>query len=455
MEHLISWKKDKWLVVGGSFLTVAALLCTIGYFYMAQHMVTRYQVIIGTERVGVISSPLIVDEWLQAKKIQVKQQYPNIQTNVLIEHLNYITERAYKATYDNEAIKAELEKRARIIFSGTQLRIDGKPLGQLKDEQTARELLDRYKQKFIPEGELVSADIVQRIDLVPVQLRPEEISDSSELLNRIEAGAAQPVLYQVQPGDCVSCIAHKFHLTQQTIYELNPTLKGSFLRVGQQLTLSSVEPLLTVKTVERQTESLEIPYETSYVDEPSLKEGVKQVMTLGENGLKQITYTTTRLNGKWAEESAGEETIVRKAVPAQVKRGTKVIPGVGTGSFAWPVYHPKLTSDFGRRWGAFHPGMDMVSEQSAIMAADRGKVVFAGWKTGYGNCIIIDHQNGYSTLYGHMSQLTVSENENVEKGEKIGVMGRTGNATGVHLHFEVRVGEKQENPLRFLQKAAE
>lgn len=440
------------MIVGSSFLTVAAVLCTVLYFYMLQHMVTRYQVIAGTERIGVISDPGVVDEWLSAKRVQVRLQYPNIQTNVLIDHLNYITERAYKANYDNEAIKAELEKKARIIFSGVQIRIDGKPLGQLKDEQSVTEMLNQYKRRYVSEGaELISSEFVQRIELDTVELRPEEINESGTLLRKIDEGGVQPIRYKVQPGDCISCIAHKFHMTQQSIYELNPGLKGTLIRVGEELTLSELQPLLTVKTVEKRTDLKEIPYETNYVDDPSVKEGTKQVLTLGENGLKRVSFLTTRINGKWMEEKAGEEAVIIPITPAVVKRGTKVIPGMGTGSFAWPVYNPKLTSEFGKRWGGFHPGTDMVSDQLSIMAADRGKVVFAGWKTGYGNCIIIDHQNGYSTLYGHLSQILISDHENVEKGEKIGIMGSTGNATGVHLHFEVRNGEIQENPLRYLQ----
>ncbi|OXM88016.1 hypothetical protein CF651_02675 [Paenibacillus rigui] len=455
MEHLTSWKKDKWLIVGASFMTVLALLFSALYYYMLQHMVTRYHVWVGTERVGVVSSPGIVEEWLRLKQEQVKQQNPEVQTNVLIGDLHYITEQAYKATYDNEAIKSALEQKIRIVLSGIQIRIDGKPLGQVKDESSALQLLEQYKRKFASGEDVVSAEFTQNIELAPVALNAGQISGNEELLDKIEAGAAQPIRYQVQKGDCLSCIAHKFHVTQQTIYELNPSLKGTLIRAGDELILSEIQPLLTVKTVQKRTETKEIPFDTQYVDEPELKEGTKQVMTLGENGLKQTTYLTTRMNGKWVEEQAENETIVRPAVQALVKRGTKVIPGVGTGSFAWPVYQAKLTSEYGKRWGTFHPGTDMVSEQSAILAADRGKVIFAGWKSGYGNCIIIDHQNGYSTLYGHMSQILVSDKEAVEKGEKIGIMGRTGNATGVHLHFEVRVGERQENPLRFLRPSAE
>ncbi len=102
------------------------------------------------------------------------------------------------------------------------------------------------------------------------------------------------------------------------------------------------------------------------------------------------------------------------------------------------------------RWGRYHKGIDIARPWDyTIKAADNGVVVSAGWAGSYGNRIIIDHQNGMRTLYAHLSQINVSVGQTVAAGQKIGVMGSTGNSTGVHLHFEVYKNGVLQNPLSY------
>jgi murein DD-endopeptidase MepM/ murein hydrolase activator NlpD len=99
-----------------------------------------------------------------------------------------------------------------------------------------------------------------------------------------------------------------------------------------------------------------------------------------------------------------------------------------------------------------HKGIDIARPSDrTIKAADNGVVVSAGWGGGYGNKIVIDHRNGYRTLYGHMSSLKVKVGQTVSKGTAIGIMGATGDATGVHLHFEVYKNGSLVNPLSYLR----
>jgi murein DD-endopeptidase MepM/ murein hydrolase activator NlpD len=105
------------------------------------------------------------------------------------------------------------------------------------------------------------------------------------------------------------------------------------------------------------------------------------------------------------------------------------------------------------RWGKMHKGIDIARPSNkTIKAADNGVVVFAGWSNGYGNKIIIDHQNGFQTLYGHMSSLNAKVGQTVSKGTAIGIMGATGDATGVHLHFEVYKNGSLVNPLDYIHQ---
>ena len=120
--------------------------------------------------------------------------------------------------------------------------------------------------------------------------------------------------------------------------------------------------------------------------------------------------------------------------------------------YFWPA-NGKITSYFGPRWGRMHTGIDISNRKnSPIFSVDKGKVVFAGWKRGYGKTIIIEH-NGFQTLYAHCTTLKVRKGFPVRKGQKIGSMGVTGNARGVHLHFEWRNEDGHPlDPLRYLPK---
>jgi murein DD-endopeptidase MepM/ murein hydrolase activator NlpD len=152
------------------------------------------------------------------------------------------------------------------------------------------------------------------------------------------------------------------------------------------------------------------------------------------------------------EEELVDEQIIEEPVPAYAKKGTKVVLGQGTGKFVWPVVGAKLTSYYGQRWGKMHKGLDMVGNKN-ILAADNGVVTYAGNKgDGYGNKVVIDHKNGYTTVYAHLSKIETSKGKVVEKGEKIGVMGSTGDSTGVHLHFEILRNGTTQNPLQYLSR---
>jgi murein DD-endopeptidase MepM/ murein hydrolase activator NlpD len=118
--------------------------------------------------------------------------------------------------------------------------------------------------------------------------------------------------------------------------------------------------------------------------------------------------------------------------------------------FIWPVNGP-VTSPFGSRWGRMHEGIDIgVGYGTPIHAAASGRVVYAGWMSGYGNLVAIDHGRGISTAYGHQSSIAVSVGQIVSQGQTIGYVGCTGHCFGPHLHFEVRINGSPVDPLGYL-----
>lgn len=118
--------------------------------------------------------------------------------------------------------------------------------------------------------------------------------------------------------------------------------------------------------------------------------------------------------------------------------------------YIWPACGT-VTSEFGRRWGRQHAGIDIDDNlTSAIVAARSGTVIFAGWSGGYGQMTLIDHGDGVVTAYAHQSNIAVSQGQSVSQGQHIGTIGTTGSSTGTHLHFETRVNGSAQNPRGFL-----
>jgi murein DD-endopeptidase MepM/ murein hydrolase activator NlpD len=118
--------------------------------------------------------------------------------------------------------------------------------------------------------------------------------------------------------------------------------------------------------------------------------------------------------------------------------------------FVWPVSGP-VVSGFGMRWGRMHEGIDIaVGSGTPIRSAAAGQVIYAGWLGGYGNLVVVDHGGGLATAYAHQSQMASSVGQSVAQGQVIGYVGSTGNSSGPHLHFEVRVNGGAVDPLGYL-----
>ncbi len=465
----------KWLVVksAAAFGFMIAVVWS-GHQYVQASVVDYYEVYANGDSVGAVSDPAKVEQFKQAKRDQLTKMTSDVRVVVNEPRIELKREKAFNKQPDDQAALDRLNPYFTAYPVGVQLLVDGKPMGVLKDEAAAKQLLEQLKANAVSalsqkkesgkvgilsadakqapvQTELLKADFVQQVDLKEIKIDPDELTPPDELRKKLETGDVQPTKYTVEEGDCVSCIAKKLNIPKQVIYQNNPTISNDMIKVGQQLDLTVLQPTLAVRTVEKVVENQEIQYETEYVQDDSMKLGITETIAAGRNGMKKVTVQLTKVNGMLEEEEVLSEDIVQNPVKAVVRRGTKVIKGEGTGKFAWPVVSASITSTFGTRWGAFHKGIDITGNKN-ILAADNGKVVAAGTKSDYGNYIIIDHLNGYRTLYGHMSKLLVTKGAIVEKGEKIGIMGSTGDSTGVHLHFEIQKNESPQNPLKFLNR---
>ncbi|MDU2970991.1 MAG: peptidoglycan DD-metalloendopeptidase family protein [Veillonella sp.] len=174
--------------------------------------------------------------------------------------------------------------------------------------------------------------------------------------------------------------------------------------------------------------------------------------------IEELNASSAQVSAMLKERQAARAAAAAAAAAAQSSGGQGASDNwvQGTGQLGWPV-SGEITSPYGYRvhpiWGTtiYHSGIDIgVDEGTPVHAADGGVVVWSGWMGGYGYAVVIDHGNGLSTLYGHNSELAVDEGQSVAKGQVISYAGSTGNSTGPHVHFEVRVNGDPVDPMGYL-----
>jgi len=158
------------------------------------------------------------------------------------------------------------------------------------------------------------------------------------------------------------------------------------------------------------------------------------------------------------EEARRQEEALKSSVSGSLSTSSNS-KYTGSGKFCWPApSYTRISSPYGWRnhpvynTRKFHSGVDLAAPGGTnILAAESGTVKFSGWNGGYGNCLIIDHGGGITTLYGHASRLCVSKGQYVTKGEVIAKVGTTGTSTGNHLHFEVLINGKTTDPMAYIK----
>ncbi len=277
---------------------------------------------------------------------------------------------------------------------------------------------------------------------------PWEIQSPSSVLTLSSADPATETIisdkvrdkiieYSVVEGDTVSSIAEKFGVSEETVLWQNDLGKTAKIKPGQTLEILPVTGVSHKVNKGDTVYSIAKKYDTS------------------AQGVVDFPYNTFT-NDETFELAIAQLIIVPDGVipaPKAAPRTRQLTPDAGTvvasGVFVWPA-GGRITQRF--VW--YHPGIDIANQAAPnILAADSGKVVGAGWLDGYGygNRVIIDHGNGYRTLYGHLSSVYVVAGQTVARGAPIGRMGSTGRSTGIHLHFEVLRNGVHINPLSVLQ----
>ncbi len=268
-------------------------------------------------------------------------------------------------------------------------------------------------------------------------------TQQAEDLQQIRGG--EIISHVVSDGETLSSIASRYNLDVTTILWENDITEKDTLAPGQTLRILPVDGLR--HTVSRGETIF------SVAKKYGLDDSQAQVI---------VDYPFNDfLNDETFELATGQPIMVPGGVPPQEPAPqrptarfapTPAIAGgdvTGSGSFVWPA-----SGGISQYYQFFHKAVDISNRAGGpILAADSGTVVVSGWpdSSGYGNRVMIDHGNGFVTLYAHMSVLQVSVGQSVGRGAVLGQMGSTGRSTGTHLHFEIRRGGVLLNPLDYLQ----
>jgi murein DD-endopeptidase MepM/ murein hydrolase activator NlpD len=336
-----------------------------------------------------------------------------------------------------------------------ELRIDGLPIVTLASQTDAEAVLERVTAGYLNNGsDLLEASIKEDIQIGETPANSvvsEDITDVDAAVSYILTGTKEPRIYTVQSGDTVWEITRANGISQDELVKSNPGLIPHKLKIGQQLNLYETKPYLTIRTVEVANEVESIAFTTNYQNSDELYKGQSQVLVAGVPGVKSKQTQITKENGIVVESVELGSVITAEPQPQTSLVGTKPLETfTGSGQLISPLTHIEISSGFGSRGKRRHLGVDMRSPKgSPIYAADGGVVTASSYQGSYGNLIVLNHGNGLETYYAHCESLLVSIGDVVAQGQQIGTVGISGNATGYHLHFEVRVNGVYQNPLNY------
>lgn len=339
--------------------------------------------------------------------------------------------------------------------------IDGEFIGAVQDKKKIEDALDKRLLNYNVEGLVYDISYVNKIEFTHGIYLQSSIRSEKETIDLLTSSKEKKHVHFAEEGETIVDIIQKYGMELDEFNEMNPTAKDG-IKPGKLLYVSERESYLPIKYV-REMETLSfLDYQTLEVETSSLNVGTRSLLVKGERGEKKSTIEITYIDGIESARKVLSSEVTKKPVVETIGVGTYSaspddpqtvyfgLPLTGTGEMGWPVDGGWVSDSFISDRN--HKGMDIAAPESAeIYAAQEGTVVAAGWNSGgYGNVVMIEHANGYATVYAHMISTYAVEGQYVSKGQLIGFVGNTGNSFGNHCHFEVRFQGVCLDPASFL-----
>ena len=310
------------------------------------------------------------------------------------------------ATLDESQLEAEIIESLPDVNEAWGITVDGELVGACSSRDAAEAIVQEKLDMFVTEN-TTSVFMIQDVSIDPILTDDTVLQDEKEISRLLD------------PNNDASDYALKILVTEQA------------------------------------QEARLIPYETEYTYTADMYDDTEERTVKGFDGAEYATMEIQYLNGNEVLRTDLEVQVVTEPITEEITKGTTPRPRTASyGEYIWPV-QGHVTSTFGPRHisisSSFHKGIDIATDYGTpIAAADGGEVIYAEWMGGYGNLVQIRHDNGDVTYYAHCSSIAVSVGQRVARGETISYVGSTGNSTGNHCHFEIRVNDEPQNPYNYL-----
>lgn len=298
-----------------------------------------------------------------------------------------------------------------------------------------------------------SMQFKDKIEITECYLKEEDISGMEDVVTYLTEAQNTEVIYKVQAGDTLGGISYKTGVPLEEMIAMNDSItsESSLIHVGQELVVSIPKPTLTLSYTITEYAEEEYSAEIQYVDNDTWYTTKQVTLQEPSNGFRKAISSVTYHNGEAYSTEVLKQEVLMEAVPKIVERGTIDPP-----TYIKPLAGGTLSSGFGYRnfrGSENHFGVDWSTPTgTTVYASSAGTVTRAGWSSSYGYCVYIQHPDGIETRYAHNSKLLVSVGQYVKQGQSIALSGNTGDSTGPHVHFEVRVNGTPVNPMTYLNR---
>lgn len=337
--------------------------------------------------------------------------------------------------------------------------IDGTFIGAVADKDAVQEALDENLLKYPIEGVVKDVSYKNDIEYAKGMYLSGSVLDQKQMIKLLTSSKKKKAVYVAQTDDTSATIAQKFSMDVKELEDMNAGLSKR-CRPGRLVNVTETESYLPIQYTREMELISFLDYETIEVETSELNLGARETLVKGERGEKVNSIEITYVDGKEYARKTVRSKITKVPVVEQIGIGTYTARPYsadtklyGTGQFAWPVDGGWVSDVFISDRN--HKGFDIAADLGTdIYAAGDGEVVSAGWNPGgYGYFVMIDHLDGYQTVYAHMSQVYTTTGTPVKRGQLIGAVGSTGDSTGPHCHFEVRYMGICYDPAKFMYTA--
>lgn len=410
------------------------------------------------KNLGIISEESEFDE--AAKEVQKRISY--VDSN---EYIEFSPKFSLKIISEDDSFMNTQQLANKMLSESNKeladaygIYVDGQFIGAVRDKNKVADTMTKNLLNYKVDGEIRDMCYSKSIDYVEGIYLTESVISENEAIKKLTAKNYSTESYVVQKSDSIVSVCQKYNMTEEKFKELNPSLdEEKSLVPGTVIKVLEAESFIPIQYIRELETTSFIDYETIEVETSEINLGRSELLVKGSRGEKQNKIEVTYIDGVERSRKTLSSVITKEPTVEQIGIGTYTAKPAssdtvltGSGKFAWPVDGGFISDPFISDRN--HKGMDIAAPAGTdIYAAGDGVVVASGWNTGgYGYFVMIDHLDGYETLYGHCSGLYVVEGQTVTRGQLIAAVGTTGDSTGNHCHFEVRESGMCLNPANFV-----